>query len=628
MFRIVTFSIPRETVPGLARLDSAPGRPNSCGLPAYFSPSCNLRQKIETNRMDDDPGDPVDSSFAARFFEELRSMRSEGLLVDVTLCVEGKEIPCHRVVLSACSNYFQAMFSGNHSESKKDKIEMGGVSAEALRLLVDYAYTSKININKDNVQSLFVAANMLQFMHVEMACEKFLTVNLSADTCMATWALAEKMFSEELADTARHCAIKNLEEACKTEEFLQLPIYELQRYISDVELHAKKEEQVLEAIMLWTRHDLKERQRDLKDLLQCVCFSRIDKNYIKNILKEDKVLAKVPGVKKLTKDKALHQNLRTITQNDILVLGGVKDHYLAGDVGMNDSVYRLELDSNCVDSNPLPQQIQESVGFAACVLKDDVIVTGGNKSLRQAWRYKPSQKSLMWLGSLNKGRWRHGMAVLEGKVYVAGGCIRVDDDVCILADVEVYNERTNRWRKAAPLLKAVCNFGLTSCCGKLYAFGGVVDPTTHMKTDSLQCYDPSQNKWVFKMRMPTAMGNIKACTVNDEIYLVGGPLERAMRFQPNEDSMCYEDMADRLAPWDHCSATVCGREIYITGGQTEPEIVELNLSEHSPNLRFLHLDNHATVQCFDTILDTMVTIKDLPLALDGHCTVTIAKDSN
>ncbi|XP_066285389.1 kelch-like protein 24 [Branchiostoma lanceolatum] len=570
--------------------------------------------------MDDSPDPEVDSFVAAWFFQDLRNLRSKGVLVDVTLCAEGKEIPCHRLVLAASSEYFEAMFGGGLSESKKDKIEIGGVSAEALQQLVDFAYTSRITVNNDNIQPLFVAANMLEFVHVQMACEKFLTESLSPDTCVGIWGLADKMSCEELSDKARHCAMKNFEQACATEEFLELPFDLLLRYISDDGLQAKKEEQVLEVVMLWTRHNLEERQKHLKELLRCVCFSRMDRNYLENILKEDKVLAAVRGIKQMTKSRSKNARPRQILQNEILALGGVKGRDIHGNIIMSESIYRLELDSHCVDSDPLPQQIRETLGFAACVLDNDVIVTGGSMSLRQAWRYRPSQKSWMWLGDLKKGRHWHGMVVLQGKVYVVGG-LSAPDTTESISDVEVYNKKTNRWKKVAPLLQGANCFGVTTCCGKMYIFGGEVNE--HYDTDAVQCYDPAQNEWTFKLHMPDTMANIKACTVGSKIYFVGGMFTCVWSFDPETDD--YEELADRLVPWDHCSATVCGSEIYITGGNAHLGSRGRALYDLTGDDSYLRIQNQPTVQCYDTVSDTMVWGKDLPVSLDGHCTITIPK---
>lgn len=46
-----------------------------------------------------------------------------------------------RLVLSAVSDYFAAMFTNDVREAKQEEIKMEGVDAEALKALVRYAYT-------------------------------------------------------------------------------------------------------------------------------------------------------------------------------------------------------------------------------------------------------------------------------------------------------------------------------------------------------------------------------------------------------------------------------------------------------------------------------------------------------
>lgn len=46
-----------------------------------------------------------------------------------------------RLVLSAVSDYFAAMFTNDVREAKEEEIKMEGVDPEALRSLVHYAYT-------------------------------------------------------------------------------------------------------------------------------------------------------------------------------------------------------------------------------------------------------------------------------------------------------------------------------------------------------------------------------------------------------------------------------------------------------------------------------------------------------
>lgn len=63
------------------------------------------------------------------------------------------EIPAHKMVLASCSPYFYAMFSGfDFEESRQDKITVQGVDFHALQLLVEYVYTSIVEVTEDNVQ--------------------------------------------------------------------------------------------------------------------------------------------------------------------------------------------------------------------------------------------------------------------------------------------------------------------------------------------------------------------------------------------------------------------------------------------------------------------------------------------
>lgn len=67
------------------------------------------------------------------------------MLCDVTLVANSVEIPAHKMVLAACSPYFYAMFS-SFEESRQDRIVIQEVDHYALELLVEYSYTSEIQV--------------------------------------------------------------------------------------------------------------------------------------------------------------------------------------------------------------------------------------------------------------------------------------------------------------------------------------------------------------------------------------------------------------------------------------------------------------------------------------------------
>ncbi|XP_078575759.1 kelch-like protein 24a [Branchiostoma floridae x Branchiostoma japonicum] len=446
---------------------------------------------------------------------------------------------------------------------------------------------------------------MLQIWPVESHCERFLIDHMSPQTCLGIWVLADKMLCTYLAEMARSYAAKYFEEVCKTEEFLELPVDFLKKYISDDDLYAKKEEEVIEAVMLWARHDLKERQKHLKELLEYVRFSHLDPEYLKNIIETDKEFAEASGIiKELTEGQSTHARSCQTFQGEILLLGGTSTDD-EDEVKAHGSIYRLDTFGNCVDTTPLYILVQNSRWFAACVLGSDVIVTGGLRSL--AWRYSPSLNTWTLLGLPGPARrGLHGMAVLQGQVYVVGGMSYNQDslELFLMESTEVYDEAADSWNEAAPLKQAVSNFGIANCGEKLYVFGGKI--SVDNLTNLVQCYDPAREEWTFVSPLSTPQNCVNACAVNSCIFLVGGQLNCVLCYNTVYDE--YTEVTEPLVPWDLSSATLCGHEIFITGGY--------NHATKTPV---------STVQCFDVNSGTIMRLQDLPVPLWGHSAVTIPK---
>lgn len=83
-------------------------------------------------------------------------------------------VPAHRIVLSASSAYFAAMFMGSLRETKEEEITLGDVHGEPLQILVQYCYTGTIELREDNVEILLATACLFQVSPVINACCNFL----------------------------------------------------------------------------------------------------------------------------------------------------------------------------------------------------------------------------------------------------------------------------------------------------------------------------------------------------------------------------------------------------------------------------------------------------------------------
>lgn len=122
-------------------------------------------------------------------------------MCDVTLVADNVEIPAHKMVLASCSPYFYAMFT-SFEESRLDRITLQGVDPHALQLLINYVYTSRVEVNEDNVQVLLTAANLLQLIDVRDACCDYLQTQLEASNCLGIRDFADLHGCIELANYA------------------------------------------------------------------------------------------------------------------------------------------------------------------------------------------------------------------------------------------------------------------------------------------------------------------------------------------------------------------------------------------------------------------------------------------
>lgn len=97
----------------------------------------------------EDPSGGVDEfrshNHAERMMKKLEMYANKRQLCDVVLVAEERRIPAHRLVLSAISDYFAAMFTNNVREASMDEIQIKDVDAEALANLVQYSYTGKLD---------------------------------------------------------------------------------------------------------------------------------------------------------------------------------------------------------------------------------------------------------------------------------------------------------------------------------------------------------------------------------------------------------------------------------------------------------------------------------------------------
>uniref|UniRef100_F7DZC5 Zinc finger and BTB domain containing 49 n=1 Tax=Macaca mulatta TaxID=9544 RepID=F7DZC5_MACMU len=116
--------------------------------------------------------DPV-ATHSCHLLQQLHEQRIQGLLCDCMLVVKGVCFKAHKNVLAAFSQYFRSLFQ-NSSSQKSDVFHLDVKNVSGIGQILDFMYTSHLDLNQDNIQVMLDTAQCLQVQNVLSLCHTFL----------------------------------------------------------------------------------------------------------------------------------------------------------------------------------------------------------------------------------------------------------------------------------------------------------------------------------------------------------------------------------------------------------------------------------------------------------------------
>ncbi|KAI1236499.1 hypothetical protein IHE44_0014749 [Lamprotornis superbus] len=473
--------------------------------------------------------------------EVINLLRKHRELCDVVLVVGAKKIYAHRVILSACSPYFRAMFTGELAESRQTEVVIRDIDERAMELLIDFAYTSQITVEEGNVQTLLPAACLLQLAEIQEACCEFLKRQLDPSNCLGIRAFADTHSCRELLRIADKFTQHNFQEVMESEEFMLLPANQLIDIISSDELNVRSEEQVFNAVMAWVKYSIQERRPQLPQVLQHVRLPLLSPKFLVGTVGSDPLIKSDEECRDLVdeaknylllpQERPLMQGPRTRPRKPIRLGGWCSGDAISSVERYDPQTNEYDPKTNQWSSDVAPTSTcRTSVGVA--VLGGYLYAVGGQDGvscLNIVERYDPKENKWTRVASMSTRRLGVAVAVLGGFLYAVGG----SDGTSPLNTVERYNPQENRWHTIAPMgtrrkhlgcavyqdmiyavggrddttelssaertsqlsscfVMAVLQVGLAVVNGQLMAVGGF-DGTTYLKT--IEVFDPDANTW-------------------------------------------------------------------------------------------------------------------------------------
>lgn len=328
---------------------------------------------------------------------------------DLVIEVGGKTINAHKSVLAEKSDYFKARLS-------RDILKVKGVSYKTLTTLVDYVYTSKMNVRKDNVVDVITGAKILQIPCAVQAAMDSMSEQITPGNCYEILTIAKKQRLSELKETAY-------------------------RFMSDNFLQILKDPSVYGRLTGSERDLILRKRTEGKTALM---VAEINDVY-------DRAASRPPS------------RCSSRPQSPLSVASFEETHM----------IYCFNKTAN--DWRPLtamPEDINTK-GCGICTMYNYLFVAGGIKGYGENGKvsdkvfcYNPITNRWAEVRPLNQARAQLKLVSTDGYLYAIGG-------ECLFT-VEKYDPRMDRWTTVAPLPKGAFAVAheATTCNGELYVSGG------------------------------------------------------------------------------------------------------------------------------------------------------------
>ncbi|XP_067908284.1 kelch-like protein 40b [Heterodontus francisci] len=460
---------------------------------------------------------PIDPVEEPRIYQQtllqegLRDLLEDNKFVDCILKVKGKEFPCHRLVLAACSPYFRAMFLSDLEESKKREIALEDVEPEMVEVLLHYIYTSEVKLSDNNVQDIFTAANMFQIPSIFTVCISYLQKRLGLSNCLAIFRLGLMLDCPRLAVAARDFACEHFNLISKDQDFLQLTPNEMIAIIASDSLNVEKEEVVFEAVISWAAHE-ESHVKALPELFDCIRFCLMPKEYLKEHVEANQMVKSNPELVKkiqLVKDAQEGRLPPAKTKKEKATATRTKDGEDAAGGEAEEEEEELA-----------PGILNENLRFGMFV-KDLIFMINDEATVA----YDPTTNECYFASISTKIPKNHvSIVTKQNQIFVTGGLYYIEDNKenPLHSYFLQFDHLDSDWLGMPPLPSPRCLFGLGEAENAIYVIGGKEVNEGEKMLDTVMCYDRHTFKWGEADPLPYEVYGHSVVSHNGLVYVIGG----------------------------------------------------------------------------------------------------------
>lgn len=421
------------------------------------------------------------------------------------------------------------MFTDSMKESTQKEISLNGVTANGVEFIIEFIYTSKLQLNKDNIVDVLETASHFQLHQLVDCCEDFLKSQLDIENCVDIFILAETYSLTKLLNKVYCFICRHLLQFSLSSEFFRLNGFQLEKILScDLPVDCS-ELDVLTIVLKWIKFKRSDYEENLTKIVHRL-FRHIRFNEIPYTV--------------------LHRNLIDVI--NIPEIFCILDKKLTNSDQENNK-------NSLINSRGMILALVKIGGFSNNGLSNEITY------------YLPNCKKWYKLTKIpHIEQCNYGVAVMENELYIYGGSYFDHLEEYTHPFGFRYCPMSNKWTTIPEMLTERCRFTLSSVGHYLYAIGGFEQ--SHLSLLKAERYNCRTEIWEYIKAPPEHKQDHAAAVIEHFIYISGGMRDDvggnilSTFYRYNTEHDYWEELSPMLTPrTDHVMIPI-GNKLYICGG--------------------------------------------------------------
>jgi len=445
-----------------------------------------------------------DTDYRQRIHDMFKGSGFQMLSDAVLESCDGTAFHVSKLAMTACSDYFKALYMDVlQSGENMHVFRYPDMSRDEMDIIVEFSHGSSIEFitSKHSINDVIAVLDRYCAFKGLKFIEDFLLKKLNQEDAFSVWRISSRFNLPRACEASLRLILYNFKPGMASDG--DLTVEELKTLISDDRLNMKREEDTFYCIVKWIDMDRTNREKYLLELVKLVRFGNSAVKFVETSLLSQPRIQAIP---------ALVEYLKNVDQV-------LKD----------------------IQRDPIPAKFDVNrYPFLRPRIPRDLIFTFGGWSSSSAVRIIETYDCRVnkWYevnGPDTLARAYHGMAYLDGLIYVIGGF----DGNKHFSTVDAFDPISQTWTQKGNMTQARCYVSIGVLNGKIYACGRFDGLT---RTDSVECYEPATNQWTRVSSMNYHRSDASAAVLYGRLYVLGG-------FDGNEVLSTVEYYSPELDTW-------------------------------------------------------------------------------